>query len=1004
MNNSFKKLLAAVFAVLILFGTVAVGGEGFAELLETVSIKASAAYSVGDTIYYGTYPQSEVTDTATIAGLTVSGVAGSATGDGWKSYGYYSGTGSLWDGQMTASDYMRYKDVTYKGEKYRGVIFDTYRPHCTGYTSSASNSFQDDNGYTTGTTYWFKYEPLEWRVLDPSTGFVMCETIIDSQPYNNYILDADSKYWGNSSQTYYASDYANSSIREWLNDDFYNTAFSDEQKLNIKITTLNNDGYRTLTGATGYEDYDSASTNDKIFLLSYDEVLNSSYGFSTGSDSARRPKGSDYAKCQGLHENNSSSSSYYGCSGWRLRSPGSSSYIVCGVYYGGEVYSDYFCHTYITRYCVRPALKLQNLKSDYAGSETDDSDLKNTVFTKNINNDPNGEETKMTFPYSLEHYIYLTPSTEYNPSLASILSWFAYSAYLDEGTFVWNKSERTHIEKTYMSFGFDELQSYRYNISAMESKDCAYSIAKKNLDNGKTLVMITVRGTGNDFSEGIRGEWLGDLTVCNWGTASGFGWHPNFEKCAHDVFDSLKDKNWLDTSGNTLYCLTGHSKGAAVANLTSVLLEQNGVAKESVYDYNFACPDVAVDSHLNWNLFGNHDNMFNINNVCDFVPYVPAIIGNHLITTGAANPLSTWGKYGISKWFSLNWQDISCTNVAAFVTGSPCKYVNEAWNTKIIEDTVNPHDPRIYLTFCRNELGLSDMLDRETAEIISGEKLTERGVQSLTDLNPNIGLRKILETVVLTIRCPVDFEIKDSKGNILAKCVDNTPVYYKTENNFILIFVDGDRKAVLISNPLDVLVNIIATDIGTMSFEGDQLYNFFKKQDDDKKVVDNIALTKGKRFQYTVNDIEVMKNNSLYVLDNSGKTTATVNADGSETPVIDATLKLPSNTEVEYASTVTVKAKATGVPEGYYVALYDGNNQLERGSNTEVSYTFPGEFKSSKNITVKVIDNDGNVQKDSNGNDLTASFEVKAKSGFFAKIIAFFKSLFGMLPKVEIKP
>lgn len=33
---------------------------------------------------------------------------------------------------MTAQDYMRYKDMTYGGAKYRGVYFSAYRPTFTG--------------------------------------------------------------------------------------------------------------------------------------------------------------------------------------------------------------------------------------------------------------------------------------------------------------------------------------------------------------------------------------------------------------------------------------------------------------------------------------------------------------------------------------------------------------------------------------------------------------------------------------------------------------------------------------------------------------------------------------------------------------------------------------------------------------------------------------------------------------------------------------------------------
>ena len=59
---------------------------------------------------------------------------------------------------------------------------------------------------------------------------------------------------------------------------------------------------------------------------------------------------------------------------------------------------------------------------------------------------------------------------------------------------------------------------------------------------------------------------------------------------------------------------------------------------------------------------------------------------------------------------------------------------------------------------------------------------------------------------------------------------------------------------------------------------------------------------------------------------------------------------------------------------------------------------------SGKTFTVKVIDSNNTVQKNSAGADLTANCEVKVKTGFFDKIIAFFRGLFGRLPSVEVKP
>ena len=144
------------------------------------SIKAAAEnFNAGDTFYYGNYPQSDVTSSL---GSILDSLGGT-----WKSYGYYQGDGS--EGSMAPSDYMRYKDVFYEGIKYRGVTFDTYRPDWTRYESTEScDASQRSNGYTNGNVYWFKFEPVKWRVLDPSSGLVMCETVIDSQPYSSYFL------------------------------------------------------------------------------------------------------------------------------------------------------------------------------------------------------------------------------------------------------------------------------------------------------------------------------------------------------------------------------------------------------------------------------------------------------------------------------------------------------------------------------------------------------------------------------------------------------------------------------------------------------------------------------------------------------------------------------------------------------------------------------------------------------------------------------------------------
>ncbi len=360
-----KKVISIILAAMMLFGLAL---PGAINLATKASAKTIEEYSTGDTIEFGSYPQSKVTDSATISALD-------AKSKTWISYGYYSGTGTYDDGKMTPSDYMKYCDITYNGNKYRAVTFSSYRPFTTGYESSASDSKQDDNGYYTGNVYYFKYEPLTWRVLDPSDGFVMCEKAIDSQAYNSYLIyvrGSSFEVYGDSLMTYYVCDWVNSSIRAWLNADFYNTAFTSSEKSKIGITY--NENKSPIASR-----YDSANTSDKIFLLSYSEVLNTKYGFSSSDsafDTARRLSSTDYAQCQGC----TIYGFYYYEANWCLRSPGYS-YYVAGVGYNGYVSSDsYFVSR--TDFGIVPAFKF-NPKSAMCDHNYDSVVTKEATCTEN---------------------------------------------------------------------------------------------------------------------------------------------------------------------------------------------------------------------------------------------------------------------------------------------------------------------------------------------------------------------------------------------------------------------------------------------------------------------------------------------------------------------------------------------------------------------------------------------------------------------------------------------
>lgn len=282
----------------------------------------NASTKKGVTVQFGTYPQSEVTDPTLLRTLNAARgtLPTSENSQKWTDYGYYI--------KGSVSSYMWYIDVITATGKYRGVYFTSYRPYNTISSSSTSNSFQEDDGYTTSSVYWFKYEPITWRVLDVQSNraFLMADLVLDSQDYHYSLED---RTIGGS--TVYPNNYKESHIRSWLNDNFYNTAFTAAEKARIQTTTVDNSG-----GLTGYSPnfFPCANTSDRVFLLSYAEATSATYGLSSAA--SRQLKPSAYAQSQGVFTHTSNGNSY-----WWLRSPSSARTVYCGgyVYYYDDVFS-----------------------------------------------------------------------------------------------------------------------------------------------------------------------------------------------------------------------------------------------------------------------------------------------------------------------------------------------------------------------------------------------------------------------------------------------------------------------------------------------------------------------------------------------------------------------------------------------------------------------------------------------------------------------------------------
>ncbi len=256
----------------------------------------------GEFITLGSYPQTHVTDNTLVGELKTAAGDVPTTSDskGWTNYGYYISSSN-------ATPYMWYKDITHTDNNtYRGIYFRNYRPTYTHHSEPANtSSVQYKAGYTKSTSsiariYWFKFEPIKWRILEENGGkaLLLSQLIIDGQTMNS---SADNKTV--ESNTVYANNYEYSEIRSWLNADFYNVAFNALQKASIATTLVDNSLATAGTKPDGTNGYLCANTEDKVFLPSLADIINTNYGFNSDplvNDTARIIVSTDYANAQGL--------------------------------------------------------------------------------------------------------------------------------------------------------------------------------------------------------------------------------------------------------------------------------------------------------------------------------------------------------------------------------------------------------------------------------------------------------------------------------------------------------------------------------------------------------------------------------------------------------------------------------------------------------------------------------------------------------------------------------
>lgn len=891
-----------------------------------------------DCIYFGSYPQSEIT----------------------------SKDGRVYNKLKNATSWDN-NDTTIDGVKYRRLKGEDATQHA--YSGGSEQYYDWNDDYTT--YHYFKYEPIKWRVLnkDNNDVFLLSDIALDDQRYNEKWATIT---WEKSSMRSWINGYKASENQpeiDYSNKNFIDTAFSTAQKNAIKTTKVENRN-NIHYGSAGQGGND---TSDKIFLLSEREVYNTDdakkYGFVLDGevyDEARRCKCSTYAYAMGTWRNIEDSE----CNGnalWFLRSPGGSCYgDVTAVYDFGRVNSG--GTSIFSDHSVRPAIHLDFSSIDtaniYAGTvcsagtvnegkkeDTDNiasplqksGEFKFETSLHKIVNTSGGDKKTAKYIYDYDENWFFTPSTTYQHGLTKMSIRGAVAGY---GVMDDPYSIDTNIKYLMAETDKNSLEFTNYESSYPDPKTntIGYAISSKNIKNsaGKTgsLLMVTVRGGG------YMDEWGGNFDL---GTKDE---HQGFNEAALQVRDGIKKyvEKYKDKLPYELKVwISGYSRGAATTNRVAKMLDDGaveGLTRDNIYAFCFECPQNTTKTQ-SYVESDKYKNIVSIVNSVDLVPKV-AMSGFEFKRYGTVYQLPNiraLADYGIARA-----KMVKCyTNLITYNKLALGARMYD-WTEKEVKNLYLPMQAVVYLT--KEGLAQASMMDKLMDDLcdvaVNRENYYMRlQANMISGMAGVLGKNSGLDTGALAVT--------------IARVIPGLAAKHPLDNAYLLTHLipldENGQKIVCIPEDADYKVDLKATDNGTMTYTV-MNQNLETNECSQVKSYVDIPIKEG----------EVYK--STFETDTESSTETLKNVSGDE---VQPSIEKGASEDIKKQVNVTAQSGGSVTGGGSYTI----SEYAKVTAEPETNYTFAGWYEND-NLISKEKEYRFCVQ---NNRNLSAHFSKNANQG-----------------------
>ena len=350
---------------------------------------------------------------------------------------------------------------------------------------------------------------------------------------------------------------------------------------------------------------------------------------------------------------------------------------------------------------------------------------------------------------------------------------------------------------------YDQGRNYFRDDTVVIEENTALNTSQDDEVGTKPLVVVDVRGSVT------ISDWINDVMTQ-------FDSENNrFAAFADEIFTNVE--NYLSSTGvqNPIILVTGHSMGAAIANILAARL--NGIMDPgNVYAYTFATPRT-VNEAVSGNQAVNYPNIFNILNSNDAVTYVPLTITLPVV--------NYWKRHGIDLYINMPYSESRETDIL----GMPC------------------HSMSVYLNWLNSSEDLS--------------------LQEMLALSEEARVRGLLP-IIAKIKCPVGVTIKDSNGNIIGyESQQENAVYPDMLDNGVMSWIEEDgAKMFFIPSIADAAsIEIEAYDYGSMNFT---VGSVDASTESEIKTLNNISLYPGKEFIADISEDVPVEDTQLFITEN----------------------------------------------------------------------------------------------------------------------------------------